>query len=268
LNNGIKEVADMKLNERLKLARKQKGFTQQEIADILHISRATVSSWEVGRTLPSLDFIIDLSDLYDLSLDILLKEDMIMVNQVNKELKTKKVYKGIVVAIGSILLIFAIINAIWLFNVKNQYSYIGNNWEKEKKYYLHETGDIFMRSPQLSVKDEFKFHYLDKQPLWIMAFKGDKKEKDYLPSVTIWDNNNVFADVPINKNKDVYMSVRIDKNALLVEDDRNPDFLFINSTGEDAKFVNKFLEENNKIFKELYSSVDEQFKLINKIKTP
>jgi len=64
------------------------------------------------------------------------------------------------------------------------------------------------------------------------------------------------------------MSVRIDKNALLVDDDRNPDFLFINPNGEDAKFVNKFLEENNKDFKKLYASVEEQFKLINKIKTP
>jgi len=94
----------MKLNERLKLARAQKGFTQQEVADILHISRATVSSWEVGRTLPSLDFIIDLSNLYDLSLDILLKEDMTMVKEFNREIKSSKKRKLIIIIL-SILLI-------------------------------------------------------------------------------------------------------------------------------------------------------------------
>lgn len=255
----------MKLNERLKFTRTQKGYTQQEIADILHISRATVSSWEVGRTLPSLDFIIDLSNLYELSLDILLKEDMIMINQVSKELKQKKIYKRIVVSAGFLLVLFAVINAIWILNVKNQYSYIDKNWDIEENYYLNETGNIFMRSPQLSIKNEFKFHYLEKNPLWIMAFKGDKKESDYLPSVTILDKDRVLASVPVNKTEDVYMSVRIDKNAMLVDDKDNPDFIQINSNGEDAKFVNKFLKDNHEDFKQLYISAEEQFKLINKI---
>jgi len=258
----------MKLNERLKLARTQSGYTQQEVANILHISRATVSSWEVGRTLPSLDFIIDLSNLYNLSLDILLKEDMVMINQVSKELKTKKIYKGIVMVAGFLLLIFAIINAIWLFNVKNQYSYIDKNWKSDKDIYLYESGDIYMWSPQLSIKDEFVSHYLKKKPLWLMAFKGDKDEPNYSPSVTISDNNKVFADVPINQRQEQFQSFRIDKNANLISDSDNPDFIAINPNGEDTKFVKKFLEDNNKDFKELYASAEEQFKLINKIKTP
>jgi len=258
----------MKLNERLKLARTQSGYTQQEIANILHISRATISSWEVGRTLPSLDFIIDLSNLYDLSLDILLKEDMVMVNQVNKELRTKKIYKGIVMSIGFLLLVFAVINAIWLFNVKSQYSYIEKNWTAEKKYYLYEDGDIFMQSPQLSIKDEFKFHYLEKTPLWIIAFKGDKNEIDYLPSVTISEDNKVFASVPINKKQEQFQSFRIDKNANLIDDTNNPEFITINPDGEDTKFVKNFLKDNSKDFKKLYASVENEFKLINKVKTP
>lgn len=255
----------MTLNERLKLARAQKGFTQQEVADILHISRATVSSWEVGRTLPSFDFIIDLSNLYDLSLDILLKEDMTMINQVNKELRNKKVYKGIVLTIGIVLSMFIVINLVWLFNVKNQYNYINKNWETKENYYFYKKDDIFMRSPQLSFKDEFRFHYLNSQPLWIMGFKGSESEKDYMPSVTFRDTDKGFATVPINKTEDRSMFIRIDKNGKLMEDEDNPDFININPNGEDVKFINSFLDEHNDDFKQLYSAVEKQFNLVNNI---
>ncbi len=255
----------MKLNERLKLARTQKEFTQQEVADILHISRATVSSWEVGRTLPSLDFIIDLSNLYDLSLDILLKEDMTMINQVNKELKTKKIYKGIILAIGVVLSMFILINLVWLFNVKNQYSYIDKNWKTKDDYYFYKENDIFMRSPQLSFKDEFRFHYLDSRPLWIIGFKGSESERNYIPTVTFSSTGKGFASVPLNKNEDVYMNVRVDKDIKLIDDEENPDFLTINPNGEDAQFIKDFLEKNNREFKQLYSSVETQFNLVNKI---
>lgn len=255
----------MKLNDRLKLARTQKGFTQQEVADILHISRATVSSWEVGRTLPSLDFIVDLSNLYELSLDILLKEDMVMINQMNKELRTKKIYKGIVLGVGFVLSLFILFNVIWLFNVKNQYRYINKNWEMKNDIYVYKEEDIFMQSPQLSFKDEFKFHYLKPNPLHIVAYKGEESEKGYTPSVVMQDIDKVFANVPIDKKESTFMNIRIDKNGKLLFDDDNPDFLSQSAFSENITFVHQFLETNSKDFKELYSAIEEQYKLVNKV---
>lgn len=254
----------MKLNERLKLARTQNGYTQQEVADTLHISRATVSSWEVGRTLPSLDFIIDLSNLYNLSLDILLKEDMIMVNQVSKELKIKKIYKRIVIGVGFFLFVFALINAIWLFNVKNQYSYIDENWKIEDNHYLYESGDIYMWSSQLSMKDEFKFHYLNRKPLWIMAFKGYSDENEAI-TISIRDDAEVFASVPIDKKETTFAFARIDKNGDLIEDKDNPSFIGQSGFGENTLVVHEFLDRNKNDFKQLYTAAEEQFKLNNKI---
>lgn len=53
----------------LKTHRKQHGYTQQEVADILEISRQAYSNYEHGKRLPSLPVLIKLADLYHVSLD-------------------------------------------------------------------------------------------------------------------------------------------------------------------------------------------------------
>ena len=65
----------MELGERLKVTRQQHGQTQQAVADQLHVARQTVSSWETGHSYPDLEELVALGDLYQLSLDTLLRED-------------------------------------------------------------------------------------------------------------------------------------------------------------------------------------------------
>lgn len=79
----------MKLKDRLKKNREVANYTQKELAEILNVSRQTVSSWEVGRTYPDLDMIVVLSDLYAIPLDMLLKEDSKLVDDI-----TAKVHKS------------------------------------------------------------------------------------------------------------------------------------------------------------------------------
>ena len=63
----------MKIGIKLKQGRAEKDLTQEEAAKILNVSRSTVSSWEVNRTYPDLDMLVSLSDLYDISLDLMLR---------------------------------------------------------------------------------------------------------------------------------------------------------------------------------------------------
>lgn len=62
----------MSLAEKLVSLRKQKGFTQMELAERLNISRQAISRWEVGAAVPSTDNLIVLSELYGVSVDYLL----------------------------------------------------------------------------------------------------------------------------------------------------------------------------------------------------
>ena len=49
---------------RLKMFRKQSGFTQEEIAEKLGVSRQAVAKWEKGETLPDIESCIQLADIY------------------------------------------------------------------------------------------------------------------------------------------------------------------------------------------------------------
>ena len=59
----------MEFNNRLYELRKQKGLSQEELANKLNVSRQTVSKWEIGDSTPDMEKLIALSDLFEISLD-------------------------------------------------------------------------------------------------------------------------------------------------------------------------------------------------------
>ncbi|WP_370448248.1 helix-turn-helix domain-containing protein [Melissococcus sp. OM08-11BH] len=50
------------------------NLTQEQLSEILNVSKSTVSNWEIGKTTPDLDSLIRLANLCNLSLDNLLLE--------------------------------------------------------------------------------------------------------------------------------------------------------------------------------------------------
>ena len=55
----------------LKLFRQKNGYTQEQIAEKLGVSRQAVAKWESGASLPNIENMIALADLYDMSVDAL-----------------------------------------------------------------------------------------------------------------------------------------------------------------------------------------------------
>jgi len=60
------------LSENLKFYRKKCGYTQEEVAEQLHIVRQTLSKWEMGVSVPDADLLVKLAQLYDVSVNELL----------------------------------------------------------------------------------------------------------------------------------------------------------------------------------------------------
>lgn len=58
----------IKIGEFLKELRKEKGLTQEQLAEKLNVSRRTVSRWETGNNLPDLDVLIEMADYYEVDL--------------------------------------------------------------------------------------------------------------------------------------------------------------------------------------------------------
>ena len=62
----------VKIGRYLQELRKERGLTQEQLADKMGVARRTVSRWETGNNLPDLDILIELSDLYSVDLRELL----------------------------------------------------------------------------------------------------------------------------------------------------------------------------------------------------
>ncbi|MFC6259446.1 helix-turn-helix domain-containing protein [Levilactobacillus fujinensis] len=106
----------------LRNARIAQGFSQNEVATILHVTRQSISKWENGRGYPDLDNLIQLSEVYKMSIDNLLKESSELKDQINtnnaeiaeKRVQLKKINMDLYQNTdeGLLLIILTIISAI------------------------------------------------------------------------------------------------------------------------------------------------------------
>lgn len=66
----------MTLGEKIQKLRKQRGLSQEALAEKVTVTRQTISKWELGQSTPDLDFIAQLSDIFNVSSDYLIKDEM------------------------------------------------------------------------------------------------------------------------------------------------------------------------------------------------
>ena len=66
----------MKLSEKITALRKSNNMTQEELADICNVSRQSISKWEADIALPELEKILVLSEIFHISTDVLLKDEL------------------------------------------------------------------------------------------------------------------------------------------------------------------------------------------------
>lgn len=65
----------------MKKLRHQKGITQKELADYLHVSKGTIGMWETGRREPNTEILSELADFYGVTVDYLLGRESITQTQ-------------------------------------------------------------------------------------------------------------------------------------------------------------------------------------------
>ena len=96
----------MNIADRIQYLRKQKGYSQEELADKVGVSRQAVSKWESEQSMPDLEKIIVMSDLFEVTTDYILKGIEPVSTTNRKTIKT--LYLGLVS-------VFATIAGIWSF---------------------------------------------------------------------------------------------------------------------------------------------------------
>lgn len=104
---------NINVGQKLQIARNKQELTQEHIAQQLQVSRQTISNWENNKSYPDIVSLITLSELYQISLDQLLKGDKAMIEHLSKSTNTVASNRRLLTAI---ILNIIILIAFILFN--------------------------------------------------------------------------------------------------------------------------------------------------------
>ena len=114
----------MELGNRLKELRKQHNINQDELAEKLFVSRQTISNWENDKSYPDIQSILLISEIFNVSVDQLLKGDVekmerIITEQTETDIKKMNTYgMGMLITIIALLIstpILAFTIGFWFF---------------------------------------------------------------------------------------------------------------------------------------------------------
>lgn len=65
----------MSFSEKIRTLRMQRGYSQEQLARKLYVSRATIAKWETSDIIPQIDSLIAIAKFFDVTLDYLLMND-------------------------------------------------------------------------------------------------------------------------------------------------------------------------------------------------
>ena len=86
----------MEFHEKLQELRKQKGLTQEELAQALFVSRTAVSKWESGRGYPNIDSLKALAACFSVTVDQLLSGDEMLTVAEEEKKQTGRSYRDLI----------------------------------------------------------------------------------------------------------------------------------------------------------------------------
>lgn len=185
----------MKLSEKIIALRKVNSMTQEELASLCNVSRQSISKWEADIALPDTEKLLLLGNIFHVSMDVLLKDDLILngIKEVHScgesaiQEKKQEVYEGILIkeSIEDENIIDLInVHKIELWNVGGKPKY----WTV--LYFTSDAKDFPQRIAKVIISDsngsgnwfvDFKAgnqKYIVFKELVLMYHIGNQKEKD------------------------------------------------------------------------------------------
>lgn len=75
----------MNISEKIKQIRNKEGLTQEQFSEKINVSRNAVAKWETNRGYPDIQSLINISEIFNISLDELVKDDINVKNKIIEE---------------------------------------------------------------------------------------------------------------------------------------------------------------------------------------
>ena len=111
----------MELGKSILKIRKDNNLTQDDLAEKYFVTRQTISNWETGKSYPDLETIVKISKDFNISLDVLLKENDKMLKEIDNKVKANRKYKSILIYVILLIGIMCFIGYKALMLNKYQY---------------------------------------------------------------------------------------------------------------------------------------------------
>lgn len=134
----------MKLGTTIQDIRRERNMTQEEFGELFHVTRQAVSNWENEKTYPDLITLIEISDMFDVSLDSMLKEDKNMTEKLNKDIKSSKRLKIALV----IIIVMAVLMTTFYYGMTKEH------------YVPYEDADIKIENNSITAKEYCLYSYI------------------------------------------------------------------------------------------------------------
>ena len=242
----------MNLDEKIKKIRKDNKMSQDDIAEILNVTRQTISNWENGKNYPDIETLVKISDKFNISLDILLKENMNMVKEIDKNVKDTKKYKIILKVIMSILIFLIVIFIIYNFMYFNSKDRIENKFnETIEKYNFSINRDGYY---SMIYSDDIIFGVPNQKMPRLLDFHLDFYAKHLYCNIDnginhikiIWSEYNDFS--ASIKNQETEKTIYIDFS----KDDFNNYEKLSDELKYDKDLLKEIIIKGNNLYKEFY----------------
>ena len=95
--------------DQVKALRLARNLNQVQLAEHLNVSKQTISNWENGKSLPDIISVMNLSDLYGVTLDELLKGDQKMKEKMEMDINKAKNCRRVLLTTGILIFIVALV---------------------------------------------------------------------------------------------------------------------------------------------------------------
>ena len=182
----------MKFGDNLKLIRKNKNMSQEELAEKVNVTRQSVSKWENGEAYPEMNNILELCKIFNCKINDLVHTDMSDITSLDEEIVMKvvkfnekkqnqvKTLSNIISLIGSIGKIVLMVAIPFVIIVMLLVPYIISNVEVKGN-------DLSLKTENIEIVDNKTLE------LFGVAIIGVEEELEYKQVVEVFTNNSKFA---------------------------------------------------------------------------
>lgn len=186
------------LNENIKTIRKNKGYSQEELAIRLHVTRQTISKWEKGTSVPDADLLMDMAEILEVSVSELLGEEPVerkqdalieQLSRINEQMAIRNRRSSRIIKVSAAVLIVLAVAAMVI---------LGNGYAEKHRLISDHIGKLAYTIPDRGFthgKHDIGT-WVEKDGRTRISAKSYKRADD-MTEISIWDygyNTEVIDD--------------------------------------------------------------------------